>query len=465
MTDAANIDIPMIDHEEIEDRRKHEAVGADEIPVYRDYLAGRQADMLAVREAALLGKRATHTMIDNILRIVVQTAASRLKLTEWQIASANPTDIQSGANDINDSSVEELKEFLDSTWLMNQMDRLQYRTAVSFLRDGNAAIMLQWVDGRIKYWLEPWWDGQHGTFIFYTSDEDYDYAVKDFPLRLNRKSTILRRNVYTEGMISRFYKEKDGWKEFGDEPYTPLVRSDGSPLAIPLVHFPNDTEEISALYGSSEIAQLLSLQDDLNSVQNDLSAVALLTAFQRIFVSGASIPANEIKLNPGSIFGIPGDARAQIVEPGNPSGLIAIHGNKKEALSNSSRTPMHNITGQWPSGAAILQADMPLVDKVEMLGNIVGPRYTLLAHRSTEYANAYSTDHDLNENIPITSVFAPSQRIDEITALDIERRKAELWKVLSSLPVEAMVAAGVKRDLAEQIYAERQSNVVMDVGF
>lgn len=464
MTDVSQIDIPQIDHEEIEDRRNHDNPGAKDVITYRNYLAGRQEDTLTLQQSALLGRRATHTMVDNLLRVVVQSAASRLKLVEWQVLDSAVRDIQDGSR-IDDSKASELKDFLDSTWLLNQMDRLQYRTAVSFLRDGNTAIMFQWIEDRVKFWLEPWWDGETGIFVFYDSSEEYDYVVKDFKLRVDYKTTLLRRNVYTKGLISRFVKHKDGWKEFGDTPYEPLVRPDGSPLSLPVVHFPNDTEEVNALYGTSEIAQLLSLQDDLNAVQNDISAVALLTAFQRIFVSGASIPASEIKLNPGGIFGVPGDARAQVVEPGDPSGLISIHGNKKESLSSSSRTPMHNITGQWPSGAAILQADMPLVDKTEMLGNIVGPRYTLLAHRATEYANAYGDDFELDEDIPITSVFAPSQRIDEITELDIQRRRADNWKILSSLPLEAMVAAGVDRETAQKIKDEMASDVVMDVGF
>lgn len=465
MTDTKTIDIPSINHAEIEDRRLYDQPDASDVAEFRDYLAGRQTDVLSIKESALLGKRADHSMVDNLLKVVVQTAASRLKLEEWQVADPTPVDIHSGAQIETPEAVTKVKDYLDSTWLLNQMDRLQHRNTVGVLRDGNSAIMQQWVDGRTKFWLEPWWDGKTGMFVFYDANEDYEYAVKDFKLRVGVGKVVERRNVYTPGMISRFYKEKDGWKEFGDTPYEPLLRNDGSPLPIPVVHFPNDTDEINATYGVSDLAQLLSLQDDLNATQNDLTAVALLTAFQRLFVSGATIPAGEIKLNPGSIFGVPGDARISPVNPGDPSGLISIYSTKKESLSSGSRTPMHNITGQWPSGAAILQADMPLVDKTETLANILGPRYTLLAHRATEYANAFSTDLELDEDVPITSVFASAQRIDEITELEIEKRKAELWKVLSSLPLEAMVQAGVDRETAQKIKDEMASDVVMNVGF
>ena len=303
--------------------------------------------------------------------------------------------------------------------------------------------------------------------LFYKSDDTYDYAVKDFKLRIDRKRTVERRNVYTEGMISRFYKKGNGWAEWTEEgeAYSPLIGPGNKPLALPLVHFQNDSNGVDHRYGESEVASLLSLQDDLNALQADISAVALLTAFQRIFVSGASIPAGDIKISPGGIIGVPGDANLSSIEAGNSQSILAINEMKQQTLATGSRTPMHSITGVWPSGAALLQADLPQIDKVEMLGDLMGPRYTMLAHRSTEYANAYG-NLDLDEDIPIISAFAPSQRIDEITELDIKKKKADLWTVLSKLPLEAMIKAGVDPATAKSIVdARAQETVVADFGF
>jgi hypothetical protein len=117
---------------------------------------------------------------------------------------------------------------------------------------------------------------------------------------------------------------------------------------------------------------------------------------------------------------------------------------------------MHAITGQWPSGAALLQADMPQIDKVETLGDVEGPQWTMVAHRSIEMANAFGR-LDLNENVPITSRFAPAERIDELTALQVKQAKADLWETLSRMPREAMVQAGVDETTADTIVEQREA--------
>lgn len=454
-------DLPVIDHEEIEDRRTYEFPDAREVATYRQYIAGDVTSMLTLKQQGLLGSRATHPMSHNILRVVLQTTASRLKLESWDVDVSDGDSMDLG-EEVQPAAVENLSEFLSASWLQNQMSRLQYRTNMATLRDGNSVAAFTWLDGRIKVWLEPWWDGHTGLFVFYKDDDTYDYAVKDFEERLGVDRKIERRNVYLPGWILRFFKDSEGWKFYGDEPITPLARQDGSPLAIPIVHFPNDTDKVDDRYGQSDIAQLLALQDDINASQGDISAVGLLSAFQRVFISGATVPAGDIKLSPGSLFGVPGDARAQTIEPGNPAGLISIHEMKQRSLAESSRTPIHSITGQWPSGAALLQADMPQIDKVEMMADIMGPRYTMLAHRITEYANAFGM-LELDEDLPLISTFAPSQRIDEVTEIGIRRQKAELWKILASLPLEAMIQAGVPPEVAQKIKDDEE--IIMDVGF
>lgn len=467
MSDSSLI-IPKIDHAEIEDRRKVMQPDASDIVEYREYLSGVQPRMLSVKQSNLLGERDRHATINNLLRLVVQSTASRLKLVSWDVEDLS-TGASTDGQRTTPKSAERVKDFLDTTWLMNQMARLQYRTVIASLRDGNAAIMLGWRDDRIKFWLEPWWDGKTGLFVFYKDDDTYDYAVKDFKLRIDRTTTIERRNVYMSGMVARFMRKgTDGWTEYvtADEPsaYIPLVRADGSPLPIPIVHFPNDTLDVDSTYGTSEISDLLALQDDLNALQSDISAVGYLTAFQRLFVFG-SVPAGEISVSPGGVVGVPGEASLNVVQPGDASGLLSINEAKQQTLATASRTPMHTITGVWPSGAALLQADLPKIDHIEMLGDLFGPRYTMLAHRSTEYANAYG-QMDLDENIPIVSVFAPSQRIDEITEIEIKQKRATLWSTLSGLSLTAMIEAGVDPEIAEKIITNKaQDLTVADFGF
>ncbi len=52
-------------------------------------------------------------------------------------------------------------------------------------------------------------------------------------------------------------------------------------------------------------------------------------------------------------------------------------------------------------------------------------------------------------------MFAPAERIDELTELEIKRARADVWDVLSRLPREAMIQAGVDGMTADEIVNQR----------
>jgi NADH:ubiquinone oxidoreductase subunit len=332
------------------------------------------------------------------------------------------------------------------------------------LRDGQSAISMGYRNGRVHLWRESWWDGETGIFIAYDDAGEYEFAVKEWDQRNRDGTTIRRRTVYEPGVLSRWKQEGSGWAPYATdtEPDTvPLLRRDGqTPMPIPVVHFPNGSGVADSVYGVSEVASLLALQDDINATQFDISAAAMLTAFQRLFLSGASDPKS-VKLAPGSLFGDPSkDARLQVVESGDLKPLMDVHHFKRESMSVTSRTPVHTLTGDWPSGAALLRAEMPLIEKIEGMADVNGPQWTMVAHRAMELANAYSSGTEMDENVPITSVFAPAERIDELTELEIQRARAEAWDILSRLPKAAMIQAGVDEDVAEEIVSQREADLI-----
>jgi hypothetical protein len=455
-------------NEQITSRREAEQPDAEIVKTMRAYASGDHREVLSTQQNKLLSQRSLHPMVDNILALILHTTASRLKLTGWKVAGEEPKSIVDGS-DISDADAKAVTAWLSSLWLLNRVPRLQYEVHYATLRDGNSAVSIAYRGGRMQLWREPWWDGDTGVFVGYADDGSYEFAVKEWDQRDPSGTVVRRRTIYEPGVIYRFERNGDGWKEYdrdGEQAEVRLERAEGEPLSIPIIHFPNGTGVTEGFYGQSDVQDMLALQDDLNATQRDISAAALLSAFQRIFLAGVDMQ-KKITMEPGGFFGTDKEAASLTVIPaGDLTQLTQVHSYKRQSMSIASRTPMHAITGEWPSGAALLQADMSQIEKVQSLGDVAGPQWTMVQHRAMEQVNAFG-GMALNENVPVTSVFAPAERIDDLTALQIKQADATLWETLSRLPREAMIQAGVEEDTADKIVAQREamSSVVADMGF
>lgn len=444
---------------EITERRAADQPDAKTVQTYRAYAEGRHNDVLSTDQKRLLEQRTSHDMTDNVLDLILKTTASRLKLTGWEVSEETPRRISDGSA-VEQGEVEQVTAFLDGLWRMNRLPRLQYETHYAELRDGQSAISLGWRNGRVHLWREPWWDGEAGVYIAYDDAGEYEFAVKEWTQRNRNGDEIKRRTVYEAGKISRWRQDGKGWIEY-DADTEPaeitLTRRGGDPLPIPLVHFPNGTTVGDSVYGLSEVAGLLALQDDLNATQLDISAASMLTAFQRLFASGLG-EVKKLLLSPGSVFGVSEEgARLTVVPAGDLGPLMDTHHFKRDSMSVTARVPVHSLTGDWPSGAALLRAEMPLIEKIEAMADVNGPQWTMVAHRAMELSNALGGT-TLDEDVPLTSVFAPAERIDDLTDLEIRRQRAETWEILSRLPKAAMIEAGVEEDIADTIIAQRDED-------
>lgn len=450
---------PILDQELITERRADESGDIDRLAIYRDYASGRHVDPTSVEQRKLLQRQNDHDVADNVCQLILNTTASRLHLERWSVdpvSSEGPRD--------------QVQAFLDRLALVNRLGRLQHETHFAQLRDGNAVISLGWNNQRksVRLARETWWDGTDGVFIAYTADGDPEWAVKEFTDRDPLKPTtmITRRTIYFPDRICR-YVEQGGWREYVT-PTQPAVSSwlkkDDAPLGIPFVHFPNGSSVSDSWYGQSDLVGLIGLQDDLNMLQHDLSAAALHAGFQMLWGTGIP-PSTRLKVAPGGMMRTDApEARFGTFPPGDMSRLAEVHAYKRQTMSINSGTPLHVITGgDWPSGEAILRAETPLVDKVERLASVAGPQWTLVAHRATEMTNTFSNAH-LDEAIPITSVFAAPERIDESTNLTLNQQRVDLWDTLSRLPKTAMLKTGlVTEDEATAIIAERDADM-LDAG-
>lgn len=455
-------EVPMIyTNDEITSRRAYDLPDPEVVQEYRRYAAGQHLDTLSAKQRALMKSRQNHPLVDNIIDLVLNTAVSALRLERWKVSSESPTSLSDG-QDVSESSEESLESFLNALWIRNTIKRLQAEVTYASLRDRDSAVSLAWRNGQVRIAREPWWDGETGMYVAYDNNREYEFAVKEWVQRAPDGTTAKRRTVYEHGKIYRWVQGSDKGKQWApldangvlpEEPWGEETR----PLPIPVVHFPNGTRFTESLYGESDIKDLIGLQDDINSAQRDISAAAMMAAFQRLFFSGIESPG-AMKLEPGGASGDPKpDARVTVIPPGETSQLIGVHNHKRESIAVSSRTPMHSITGDWPSGSAILQADMTRRDKAEQQADVHGPLWTMVAHRATEIANVYGK-LALDESIPITSVFKPAERVDDLTRAQVDQAKADLWETIARLPREAMIQTGiVDATTADKIVAEREA--------
>lgn len=414
-------------HDEIEDARKRAQPRADQVPVFRRYAQGTQDQTLTMAQRRLLsrlGAKIARTLADNVLALIIATAASRLELQRWAV---------------EDDGVQAM---LDTLWLTSRVDGLQFDVHSMALRDGNAGVSLRWkpdpsgTGGRVTLHREPWWDGTAGLFVAYDDYDEPAWAVRDWTELIGGKERQ-RRVVYEPDAIFRYIREGNGWQPYplpGDPEWpVPWVTRDGTPLGLPVAHFPNAARDDDGHYGRSDIAGLLALQDDLNSIQHDLTAAAAFTGFQMYTATGVA-DGERIKVGPGRLLSSD-DPKASfgVLAAGDMSKLTEAHAYKRQTMAVDSSTPIHLITGaEWPSGEALLRAEMPLVDKVRKLARVLGPPWVLVAHRATEIANTFG-GMALDEDAPITAVFAPPERLDELTELQVQQARVTLYAALTGM--------------------------------
>jgi hypothetical protein len=416
--------------DEIESIREDASPHAYELREYRDYAAGNQGRGMTTTEADLLGRTGTKRLADNVLRLILSTAASRLSLEGF--SCLDPA----------------IMSYLDDLWLRNAFRRLQYDVHFATLRDGNHAVSLRWKPGRlfsetgrVTLHREPWWNGETGMFVSYDEFDDPEWAVKEWAQRVpNNTQPLWRRTVYYPDRIERYQKDGQDWKRLASGGDVPWMKSDGTPLGLPVIHFANGSADDS-LYGQSDLKGLLGLQDDLNAMQRDMSAASAFAGWQMLTATGINSGNDELLVGPGRMLKTANpDARFGVIPPGDMSELTGTHGYKRQTMAVDSSTPIHLILGaEWPAADAVLRVEMPLVDKVERLQEIESPSWVLVAHRSTELGNRFGR-MGLNEASPITCRWEDAERLDPLTETTVQQAKVNLYASLALLDDPVLIA-------------------------
>ncbi|HEY0006930.1 MAG TPA: phage portal protein [Pyrinomonadaceae bacterium] len=424
-------------HEQIEEERRCSLPKAEEVKAFRQYARGRHPSTLTTGQQRILRGLLGNLFCDNVCKRILQELRNRLRLVRFDLSTDGQGERSIGT-------------YLESVWVKNGLAAKSAAVHWAMFRDGNTAIALNWSKDRVVITRERWWNGKTGMFVSYDDDDRVNYAVKEWTTREG-----LRRTVYYPDKIERYIQDNttannDGWRMYklpsdpqGDGPIEWKDRR-GQPLGVPVVHFaniqvPNDgdgddgTEEPDPHYGMSELdGGMLGLQDEVNDIHRDLSGAARFAGFPMMKGTGIKEERDEngnlknpLIVEPGAFFTDENpQADFDVIQPGSLAELERILGIKLQAMTRAAAVPLHLIAGDWPSGEALLRAEMPLIDKVETVGASVGPSWASVAHKAVQMSNAFGQT-SFDEEAMITAEFAPVARRDPLTLAGVAERLAK----------------------------------------
>lgn len=448
--------MPRLKQEDIEEIRKTASpLGTkwSDVRRYRDYYRGRQRGTLNADQVRILAAVLGNKFSDNLLRKIVNEHANRLRPARY---------------DVEDNVA---KDFLYMEWIKNQLPSLFSQVFVSTLRDANSAVMLSWqADARDDEWggyvgiyRERWWDGTEGVFVAYDDYGRPEFAVKEWSTR----DRLLRRTVYYPGEIQRLVRREGGWVSYvlpedegiSRDGIVPWMKRNGDALGIPVVHFPNGSDD-DTHYGASILSGgPLAFQDQINAIQHDMTAAAMLNGSPQTWSKGFELPLSDTgerimpRTGPGAHHHTPEDTAAWgNLEPGSLAELRSAYETKRAALCLVTDTPLHTITGVWPSGEAIFRAEMATTQAARTRAEVLGPRGASMAHRATEIYNAYGTGPEIDETSPISLLFEPPEQPDEMTRWDVAAKASNYVS-----DREVLRLAGYSPDRIEEIMDEKEA--------
>lgn len=458
---AEDLNAPSGLHARIEDERKRALPKAEDIKAFRNYARGRHAVTLTTGQMRILRGLLGNLFCDNVSKRILQELRNRLRLVRFELAADEQTS-------------KAVLDHLTTVWTKNKIAALSAAVHWSMFRDGNTAVSLNWVEGRAVVTRERWWNGKTGMFVAYDDSAQVTYAVKEWAALAG-----LRRTVYWPDRIERYRQDGErGWRLFrlpsDPEPERaaalPWRDKRGGPLGVPVVHFanhqvPNDgegddsAEETDPHYGMSELdGGMLGLQDEVNDLHRDISAGARFAGYQMGYATGVTPKVddegNDVQLTvePGAFFTDPNEnARFGVLAAGSLVELERALNIKVRAMCQNASVPMHLIAGDWPSGDALMRAEMPLIDKIETVGAAAGPAWSSVAHKALKLANAFG-GQSFDEEAMISAVFAPAAKRDPMTLASLATTlfkivgRREALRLLNYSPEDI---ARIERDLKE----------------
>jgi hypothetical protein len=286
----------------------------------------------------------------NWCQVVVNVTRDRLSVQSW-----------SHTNDA-------IKTALEESW-NDLLEKEAGQVHLAALVTGEA-YLVAWPNqaGDIKaYYHDP----RQAHVIYDDEDPDMPRVACKTWLANGGKNAML--NLYYPTGIVHYQAES---KEPSSQTSYRIVGEEPNPYGIiPVFHFRLDKR---VCVGELSIG-VLSLQDALNKILNDMMVASEYAAFDQRWAIGEFMKSNKWEVGASKILVLPpGATGEQPTSVGsfpsiNPEAFLRPMEDLRDALSLLSATPGHyfTTTGQIPSGEALQAAESPLIAKARRLQNAI----------------------------------------------------------------------------------------------
>ena len=294
---------------------------------------------------------------DNFCGLVVDTLAERLTVQSF----ASPTD-------------EALTEWAQEIWRLNRMDQEQIVVHSEALLNGDAYVLVDYdaEEQRPRLTYQP---ADTITPRYDSVTRKLAYVAKKWLVQANgQDGPVTRMNLYYPERIEKYVLYGAVWRPFEDEGDLawplPWLDQVGAPLGITLIHFRN--QPMGDDFGSSELANIVPIQDLLNKALVDLVMILDTLGFAQRWGIGIDAPASTFRTAPGSFWNMkssdPASAKVGQFESAAVDGPLKTIETLIQHISAISRTPQHlfQMAGGAPSGEALKTSESGLVHKAKL---------------------------------------------------------------------------------------------------
>ncbi len=326
-----------------------------------DYYEGRHRLAFATEKFRNAFGSLLKAFADNLCPAIVDTVADRLQVTGF------------AAED--DQSVGEAAAVL---WRVNRMDRRAGEAQTEALKCGDSYVIV-WPDQNNVPRLYPQAAGL--CTVEYDGDEPGVIlkAGKVWKDSLKR----WRLTLYYPDRLEKYASQPTDATDFPTGPgmFMPFeVLGESWPLPnpyeqVPVFHFANNT--FTGMFGRSELADVIPLQDALNKAIADMLVAMEFVALPQRWITGMEVEYDEATGKPKQVF-VPGADRLwTIAAPDAQFGqfpgadltqFVNVQEGFRLEIARVSRTPLHYLMPSgtsFPSGEAMKTAEQPLLSKVK----------------------------------------------------------------------------------------------------
>lgn len=401
---------------------------------------------------------------DNLCPAVVDAKADRIQLTS----------IDGGSEPVNSA--------ISRIWAREKLEARQGEITKNALKDGDAFIIVWPDDQNNARWFLQRGDRVAARYKAEPQGE-LEIAAKLWPEQEWTKDnkSKWRLNLYYPDRIERFITSGEVTNGEVDakpekwEPYTPEGPEDddeGAPSQqpvtpndygiVPVFPFPNNAD--LGAYGRSELKDVIPIQDALNKSVANMLVAGEFVAWPQRYIIGIEVDVNEQGEPTGKeqrsaldrimAIGNP-NAKAGEFAGANLQPFLAEQDSFRGEMARISRTPLHYLlmSGQFPSGEALTEAERPLSSQIDDRIGALKPAWQASMSFALRVENVNHDPEAINPQFKDTKYRAASVQAEEWRVKkEMGVPDEQLWKEMGydEAQIEQFKQAKLERAAAMQ---------------